>query len=136
MFAQVTGNLGRDAEIKYTPKGSAVLTMSVPDKVYANGEQKTQWVKVVVFGAQAERLEPYLKKGSGVSVSGELNLNEYVKKDGEKAASLELKAYDIKLIGGRSNQDRGQESRAPEPVKREQPQAKPVQNDFEDDIPF
>ena len=87
MFAQVTGNLGRDAEIKFTPSGTAILTMGVPDKVYANGESKTQWVRVTVFGAQAERLEPYLKKGSGVSVSGELNLNEFVKKDGEKSAS-------------------------------------------------
>ena len=70
MFAQVTGNLGRDSELKFTPSGTAILTFSVPDKIYANGESKTQWVRVTSFGKQAERLAEYLKKGSGVSVKG------------------------------------------------------------------
>ena len=132
MFAQVTGNLGRDSELKFTPNGTAILTFSVPDKIYTNGENKTQWVRVTSFGKQAERLAEYLKKGSGVSVNGELVMQEFIKKDGEKSASLELKAYDIKLIGGRSNQES-----SPEPVKREQPkQVKPAQEDLEDDIPF
>ena len=132
MYAIVTGNLGRDAELKFMPNGNAILSFSVPDKVYSGGENKTQWVRVTAFGKQAERLAEYLKKGSGVSVSGELSLNEFVKKDGTQSASLELKAYDIKLVGGRSNQEQS------EPVTPPQRQKTPTvsQDDLDGDIPF
>lgn len=93
------GRVGRDAELKYTPNGKAVLSFPVAvDSGY--GDRKvTTWPRVQVWDKRAEALANHIAKGDKIGVVGELSLREYQGKEG-KAFSLEVRATDITLIGG------------------------------------
>ena len=123
-----TGAIGRDAEVRFSPAGLAILNITVANNIGFGDKQKTLWIRVALFGKRAEgSLKDYLKKGQQVFVSGELSTNEYDAKDGSgKKFSLELNANIIDLVGGK------REGAAP------QRPADPVQNndDFDNDIPF
>lgn len=99
----ISGNLGRDPELRYTQSGMAVLNMSVAvsDRVKSGDEwtEQTTWFRVAVFGKRAEGLDKYgLNKGDRVIVRGRVKLNEYTKRDGSAGASLELMADDVEPI--------------------------------------
>ena len=123
-----TGAIGRDAEVRFSPAGLAILNITVANNIGFGDKQQTLWIRVALFGKRAEgSLKDYLKKGQQVFVSGELSTNEYDAKDGSgKKFSLELNANIIDLVGGK------REGAAP------QRPAAPVQNndDFDNDIPF
>lgn len=129
-----TGTVGRDAELRYTPSGMAVLSVSVANNIGFGDKQQTLWIRVALFGKRAEgSLKDYLKKGQQVFVSGELSQNEYKANDGSMKTSLELSANVIDLIGKRS--DAGQS------LQTHQASATPPGHDnfdesYNDDIPF
>ena len=60
-----------------TNNGGKMLTFSVADDQYIQGQQKTQWFRCALFGKRAESLESILTKGKEVTVSGKLQQNEY-----------------------------------------------------------
>lgn len=114
-----TGHLARDAEVKYTQSGTAILSFSVGCNSGYGDKKKTMWVRVTLFGKRAEgQLKDYLKKGTNVFVSGELSQNEYKANDGTTKTSLELVANVIDLVGKRQERDDA-----------------PI-NDFSDDVDF
>ncbi len=103
------GNLGRDPEIKKFDSGSALATMTLAtNSVYKNkdGEkaQKTQWHKLVAWGAQTETIEKYLKKGSEIAVVGTLEYRSYEAKNGEMKTVTEIKIDSFKMLGRPSAQ--------------------------------
>src|SRR5260221_4288471 len=106
-FQQVTivGNVGRDAEMRYTPQGVAVCDFSVAvNKVTGKGEnrkEKTTWFKVTVWRERAETASQYIKKGMKILVVGEIDASAYTNKQGQPAASLELTASDFKFLDSR-----------------------------------
>ncbi|HQY29635.1 MAG TPA: single-stranded DNA-binding protein [Thermomicrobiales bacterium] len=104
------GNLGRDAETRYTKSGTMNVTFSVasnsryPD---ASGEWKdrTTWFRVTGWGKLAERLDKQaqagsLAKGRQVLVTGKLEQTEYTNQQGETRTNLDLTADDVVLVGG------------------------------------
>src|SRR5258708_8306743 len=103
-FQQVTivGNVGRDAEMWYTPQGVAVCDFSVAvNKVTGKGEnrkEKTTWFKVTVWRERAETASQYIKKGMKILVVGEIDASAYTNKHGQPAASLELTSSDFKFL--------------------------------------
>lgn len=99
-----TGAIGRDAEVRFTPSGMAVLNVTVANNVGFGDKQQTLWVRVALFGKRAEgSLKDYLVKGQQVFVSGELTLNEYKANDGTMKTNLELNANILDLVGKRSD---------------------------------
>ena len=86
----VMGNLGQDPELRSTQGGASVMTLSLAiNESYldANKErqQRTEWVRVVVWGKRAEGLARILRKGSTIIVEGALRTTSYDdKKTGEK----------------------------------------------------
>jgi len=117
------GRLGGDAEQRYTTGGSAVSSFSLAvDRQKKNG-QKPQpiWVRVTLWGKQAEALTQYLTKGKQVAVQGELDIREYTDRNGDKRTSVEVQGRQITLLGG-----------------GEQKPATPPSNDpvNDEDIPF
>ncbi|MDD5273416.1 MAG: single-stranded DNA-binding protein [Methylovulum sp.] len=95
--------VGRDAEVRYTPAGLAVLNVNVANNIGFGEKQQTLWIRVAVFGKRAEgSLQNYLKKGQQVFVSGELSMSEYKANDGTMRSSLELNANVIDLVGKRN----------------------------------
>ncbi|MBT4196259.1 MAG: single-stranded DNA-binding protein [Gammaproteobacteria bacterium] len=100
-----TGRLTQDAEMQATSSGLSILKFSVANNTGFGDKQKTNYINCALFGKRAEgQLRNYLKKGQEVAVSGEVNLNQYTKKDGQQGASLECNVNGVDLIGGRNNQ--------------------------------
>ena len=113
----IVGNLGRDPEMRYAPNGNAVTSMSVAsNRTYndSNGERvkETTWVRVSVWGKQAESVNTYLKKGSSVLVEGELrpdketgNPRTFTRSDGTTGASYEVTARTVRFLSSRGGSD-------------------------------
>jgi len=99
----VTGNLARDPEIRYTPQGKAVVTLSVADTPRnfdrASGtwsDGVTDWVKVVAWENLAENVAASLKKGDKVIVTGKYVAEKYPDKTtGEEKTSRKLVADEV-----------------------------------------
>ena len=71
---ELIGWLGQDPEMRFTPQGTAVTTISVATKrpSHANGEIKTDWITVEAWEKLAEQINTHLRKGSRVRVVGYL----------------------------------------------------------------
>ena len=113
----LVGNLGRDAETKFTPSGAAVTkfavatTRSWKDQQSNEWKEETNWTNVVVW--RQENLANYLVKGKQVYVEGRLHTRSYDDKDGKKVYATEVVAEDVILLGGRGESGGGFEGAAP-----------------------
>ncbi len=141
----LVGNLGRDADLRYTPGGAAVATLNMATTEVWNDksgqrQEKTEWHRVVLWGKSAESLAEYLTKGKQIYVEGRLQTRQWDDKDGNKRYTTEIRGDKIVLLGGGSGgggrsggggYDRGGDSmsgQAPGPDMSE-----PL---TDDDIPF
>jgi single-strand DNA-binding protein len=106
--ATVIGYLGQDPQLRYTPQGTPVCTLSVAtDESYTNkqtGERKeaVEWHRVVVWGKQGSTCAERLAKGRQVYVEGKLNTRSY-DKDGEKRYVTEIVALRVQFLGPKPN---------------------------------
>ena len=98
-----TGNLARDAKINSTEKGDSVGSFSVGVKSGYGDKAVTNWINFSLWGKRADSLAPYLMKGQGVAISGELSLRKYKSKDGTEGASMEVRVADVTLIGNKED---------------------------------
>jgi single-strand DNA-binding protein len=101
----LVGNLGRDAELRYTPGGAAVATLNLATTEVWNDrnnqrQEKTEWHRVVLWGKPAESLQEYLTKGKQIYVEGRLQTRQWDDKDGNKRYTTEIKADRVTLLGG------------------------------------
>jgi single-strand DNA-binding protein len=106
------GNLGRDGELKYTPAGKPVTTVSIAIddpwvKDEASGRPKTEWYRVKIWGKQAETLKPFLLKGKQVYVEGRLSIQRWDSKEGERRYTPEVSADTVRLLGSAGGQGGG-----------------------------
>jgi single-strand DNA-binding protein len=100
------GNLGRDAELKYSNSGTPLLEFNLATNEKWNDrsggmQEHTQWFRITLWGKQAETLKQYLTKGKQVFVDGKLRAREWTDKEGKNRTSLEVRADSIQLLGGR-----------------------------------
>jgi|TARA_B110000438_G_scaffold60007_1_gene60177 single-strand DNA-binding protein len=124
----ISGRLTRDAEARFIPSGTAVLSFSVANNTGFGDNQKTHYFDCSIFGKRAEgKLKDYMLKGQQVVVEGEISLNQYQKKDGTGGASLNVFVNNVELMG--SNQQAGAQPSAPA-------SSAPASNDSDDDLPF
>ena len=103
--AILVGNLGRDAEMRFTAGGTAVCTVSLATTEKfndrdGNKKEDTQWHRVVIWGKTAESLNEYLTKGKQIYVEGRIQTREWTDKEGKQARTTEIKADKIVLLGG------------------------------------
>ena len=107
--AQVIGNLGSDPELKYSANGSGLLQMNVASNYRIRGQDgewadKTEWVRVTLFGKRAETLAPMLKKGMRIFADGRLEARPWVSQQGgDIRAGLEMIASDIEFFSPRAD---------------------------------
>ena len=101
------GNLTRDPEVRYTPKGTAVAELGMAvNRVYTaeNGEKReeTTFVDVTLWGRTAEIAGEYLKKGRPVFIEGRLQLDSWEdKQSGQKRSKLKVVGEGLQLLGAR-----------------------------------
>ena len=141
------GNLTRDPEVRYTPKGTAVADIAIAvNRVYSgeDGEKKEEvtFVDVTLWGRQAEVAQEYLKKGRQVFVEGRLQLDTWDdKQTGQKRSRLRVVAENMQMLGSRGDSEPGstapgtQRRTAPPPPQRQAPKD-PDLDAEPDDIPF
>ena len=142
------GNLTRDPEVRYTPKGTAVAEIGLAvNRIYSgeDGEKKeeTTFVDVTLWARQAEVAGQYLKKGRPVFIEGRLQLDTWDdKQTGQKRSRLRVVSENLQLLGSRQEGDSS--SPAPPPPRRasaaatpSRPEPRDPDLDVEpDDIPF
>ena len=103
------GNLTRDIELKYTPKGSAIAELGLAiNRKYKTetGELKeeTTFVDVTLWGRQAEIAKEYLSKGKPVYIEGRLQLDSWDdKQTGQKRSKLKVTGEALQLLGSRGD---------------------------------
>jgi single-strand DNA-binding protein len=101
------GNLTRDPEVRYTPKGSAVADIGLAvNRVYTldNGEKREEvtYVDVVLWARLAEIAGEYLKKGRPVFIEGRLQMDSWDdKQTGQKRTKMRVVGETMQLLGGR-----------------------------------
>lgn len=100
-----TGNIGKDAEQKYTAGGDSIVSFSLPVKSGYGDKSKTSWVRCSMFGKRGESVFQYLKKGSLVGVSGEFSMNEWTNKEGQPQSSPECRVSELTLLGGKRDSE-------------------------------
>lgn len=98
------GNLTRDPELRYVPSGRAVANLGLAVNrafVTQDGERKeeTCFVRVVVWGKQAENCNQYLSKGSQVFIEGRLQSRDWETEDGTRRNTLEVVARRVQFLG-------------------------------------
>ncbi|MCY4638358.1 MAG: single-stranded DNA-binding protein [Acidobacteria bacterium] len=143
----LVGNLGRDAELRYTPGGAAVANFSLAttetwtDKNSGQRQEHTEWHRVDIWGKRAEALQQHLTKGLRIYVEGSLRTRQWEDRDGNKRSSTDIRADRIEFLdsrgegGGRRAEGAG-ESRSQAPAPSEQGAPGGGADLTEDDIPF
>lgn len=110
----IVGNLGSDPELRYLQSGAAVCSFSVAvnetwtDRQTNERRDKTTWYRVSAWNQLGETCNQYLAKGRQVMIVGTVEARGYVNNAGEAAASLELRARDVRFIGSRDGGGTGQ----------------------------
>ncbi|MFM9913552.1 MAG: single-stranded DNA-binding protein [Methylophilaceae bacterium] len=145
------GNLGRDPEMRYMPDGGAVANFSIActenfkDKSGAK-QEKTEWVRIVMFRKLAEIAGEYLKKGSSVYVEGSMQTRKWTNKEGHEQYTTEIVADRMQMLGGRSGGGNSfevaEEDQSAPSNAQGAPRSAPSQpaggsiSEMDDDIPF
>ncbi len=146
----LVGNLTRDPELRYTPKGTAIAKIGLAvNRVWTNeaGEKKEEvtFVDVDVFGRTAENVGQYMRKGRPILIEGRLKLDQWDdKQTGAKRSKLGVVAETVQFLGSPTGGDSGSPApaapRAARPTAAPNaPAAEPVEGDGppeSDDVPF
>jgi len=124
------GNLTRDPEVRYTPKGSAVADLGIAvNRQYTldNGEKREEvtFVDVTFWGRTAEVAGEYLKKGRSVFIEGRLQLDTWDdKQSGQKRSKLKVIGEMMQMLGGRPGAGGGSGGAGDEGGAEEAPRAR------------
>ena len=136
--ATVVGNLTRDMELRFTQGGMAIgsFTVACSRKVKKgqNWEDEVSYIDCTLFGKRAESLQQYLRKGTQVSVIGELVQERWKAQDGTNRSTLKINVERITL-GQRNSITSGEERRGGARYADESNVVPPELFDG-DDIPF
>jgi len=101
------GNLTRDPEVRYTPKGTAVADLGLAINRYYQGDngerqEETTFVDVTLWGKQAELAQQYLGKGRPVYIEGRLQMDTWEdKQSGQKRSKIKIVCENMQFLGSR-----------------------------------
>lgn len=159
------GNLTRDPEVTYTPKGTAVCEIGLAVNEYWTDDQgekmeDTVFVDITFFGNSAETIQQYMSKGRPIYVEGKLKLDQWEdKQTGQKRSKMRVIGRSFQFLGGKKDNDDkedkkprqqgsfkrggkqqgGEYDQSAAPRRPSPPPQKPQDPDLdqpEDDIPF
>lgn len=121
----LVGNVGADPEVKQTPSGVAVATMSVATNELwkdsaGNQQERTEWHRIVLWRKQAEFAGQHLKKGRKIYVEGKLQTRSWEDKEGVKRTTTEVIADTLTLLDAKAKTgEASPEDNAPTPEASE-----------------
>jgi single-strand DNA-binding protein len=135
------GNLTRDPELRYTPKGTAIAKIGLAvNRVWTSesGEKKEEvtFIDVDIFGRTAENVGQYMRKGRPIMIEGRLKLDQWDDKTtGQKRSRLGVVAETVQFLGSASGGGEGGGAPAPAPARQRPAAAAPVGEPLEGDAP-
>lgn len=106
----IVGRAGGDPQMRYTPDGTPVTSLSVAVNTGYGDKKRTVWYRVSCWRKTAEAVNQYVVKGALLLCEGELTEPKpYQAKDGEWRASLDLVAHTVKFLSSKGErQDSGE----------------------------
>lgn len=110
----ISGNIGREPELRQTQGGTQVLTFSlaVSDRKRnpqsGEWEEVTNWIPCVVFGNRAESLSRLLSKGMKCAVEGKLRQSSYKDKNGQNRSKIEVIVDEVEFMSQSKAQNQPQ----------------------------
>ncbi|MEG3764983.1 single-stranded DNA-binding protein [Alteromonas sp. 14N.309.X.WAT.G.H12] len=158
----LVGNIGDNPEVKYMPNGNAVANLSLATSESWKDQQgqvqeRTEWHRLTMYRRLAEIAGEYLRKGSQIYCEGRLQTRKWSDKQGQDRYTTEIIVDQMQMLGGRNGgaQD-GQSGGYQQPPQGggaqggqsggyQQPpqgghnnnyQVNPLEDDFDDDLPF
>ena len=116
-----TGNLTRDAELKYTNSGTAICNFSLAVNEKYGETDYVSYLDFTIWGKFADAVNQYLNKGTSISVTAKAKQERW-EKDGTKHSKVKFTVIGLKMFGSKKTG----ENNSP----------KPTEENFDDDIPF
>jgi single-strand DNA-binding protein len=92
-----SGRVGADAELRTTQSGEKVLSFRVCNTIGFGDRKTEQWVDCSYWGKRAEAVSSYVRKGDKITVSGELKLEDFQRRDGTPGSKLAVRVNDLDL---------------------------------------
>lgn len=152
---QIIGRLGNDPEIRYAPSGDAIANLSVAtseswkDKNTGERKERTEWHRVVVYGALAEIIGKYLRKGSLAYFEGKLVTKKWQDKNGQDRYTTEISLDsfngNMRMLERQQNDNDGGQQQAAQrpantgqvpPARNPSPPQRQDTGNIDDEIPF
>lgn len=138
--AIIVGRAGKDVELRYTPSGTAVASVSVAtseswtDKNTGQKQEKTEWHNLVMFGKLAEIAGQYLEKGTLAYFEGKIRTEKYQDQQGIERYSTKIYADTMQLL---DNPNKEQQPQNANQASYQQPSQQSAPPDFDnEEIPF
>ena len=132
----LSGNLGQDPELRFTPKGTQVASFSIAsNRVWFDREsnernEETSWIRCEAWGKMADTINNYLKKGSQVMIHGRLKQDRWEDSQGQQRTTIKVVVRDLQLPPrGEAAAPEMAEVAASPPLEDEQPP-------LDEDVPF
>lgn len=139
------GNVGQEPEINYAQDGKAIANFSLgmsenwTDKKTNEKKQKTEWIKVVVFGNLANIVQAYVKKGTKLYLEGSLQTRKWTDKNGVEKYTTEviLQGFNsnLQLLDSKNKEEKGIDKHSVDKGNGYQPQNE-ISQEQDDEIPF
>ena len=107
------GNLGADPELRTTTSGTSVCEFRLAineswfDKASNERKERTEWIRVIVWGKSGENCAKYLSKGSKAFVEGRIQTREWQDKDGNKRDTTEIVANSVQFLSTKGSEGGG-----------------------------
>lgn len=141
----LTGRLAKNPELSYTPNTQTAVcrfTLAVDRPKRKNEESKADFLRVVVFGKQAESCDRYLEKGRQVAVRGSIQTDSYKNREGVTVYTTDILAENVEFLGGNTNYQNKEKVAENQNIRRSDTVARgfdDMPDSFQasfDDIPF
>ena len=106
----VTGNITKDAELRYTANDKAYSKFSIANNEGYGDNKKTNFFNCTLWGKSAENLNRFLTKGQKVLITGKVEINDYKDKEGVERKIIDINVDSfggVELLGNKAQQENG-----------------------------
>lgn len=129
----ISGNLTREPEVRTSASGSAIMHFGVAVNDRSKNQSTGEWedrpnfIDCTMFGARAESVSRFLRKGAKVAIEGKLRWSQW-ERNGEKRSKVEVIVDEIEFMSSRGESPQAAAKRYPEPAREA--------SIYDEDIPF
>ena len=106
----VTGNVGKDPEVRYAPNGDSFTVFSLAVTSGSKDKKKTDWFEVNCSGKTADVVNEHVRKGTRLLIEGSPSINAWVSRDGKPMGVIRIFASYIEFIGAKPQDEESEES--------------------------